>query len=182
MYFNRTICSIIAIYNSLYSVKIILLYGVKYEIVFFTSVHQICGPGSLVSIVTGYELDGPGSNLGGGGIFRTCPDRPWGPPNLLYNGYRVFPGSKKRSGRDAGPSTLLVPWSRKRRTLPLLPLRVVGPVQSLSACTSVYFTFFALILRHYRKRFASGAVFLSRYKCICSLKLNQQTNTLLLPT
>ena len=20
------------------------------------------------------------------------PDRPWGPPNLLYNGYRVFPG------------------------------------------------------------------------------------------
>jgi hypothetical protein len=25
-------------------------------------------------------------------IFRTCPDRPWGPPSLLYNGYRVFPG------------------------------------------------------------------------------------------
>jgi len=25
-------------------------------------------------------------------IFRTYPDRPWGPPSLLYNGYRVFPG------------------------------------------------------------------------------------------
>jgi len=30
----------------------------------------------------------------GGEIFRTRPDRPWGPPNLLYNGYRVFPGGK----------------------------------------------------------------------------------------
>ena len=28
----------------------------------------------------------------GGKIFRTCPDRPWGPPHLLYNGYRAFPG------------------------------------------------------------------------------------------
>src|SRR5215510_13741196 len=36
-----------------------------------------------------------GSNLGGGAIFRTRPDRPWGPPSLLYNGYRVFPGVKR---------------------------------------------------------------------------------------
>ena len=26
--------------------------------------------------------------------FHTHPDRPWGPPSLLYNGYRVFPGGK----------------------------------------------------------------------------------------
>ena len=32
----------------------------------------------------------------GGEIFRTCPDRPWGPPSLLCNGYRVFPGGKER--------------------------------------------------------------------------------------
>jgi hypothetical protein len=25
-----------------------------------------------------------------GEIFHTRPDRPWGPPSLLYNGYRVF--------------------------------------------------------------------------------------------
>ena len=31
-----------------------------------------------------------GSNPGGGEIFHTRPDRPWGPPSLLYNGYRVF--------------------------------------------------------------------------------------------
>jgi len=35
-----------------------------------------------------------GSNPGGGEIFRPRPDRPWGPPSLLYNGYRVCPGGK----------------------------------------------------------------------------------------
>ena len=40
----------------------------------------------------------------GGDIFRTCPDRPWDPPSLLYNMYRVFPGGKERPGRDADPS------------------------------------------------------------------------------
>jgi hypothetical protein len=33
-------------------------------------------------------------------------------PSLLYNGYRVFPGSRKRPGRDADP--LLVPRSKNR--------------------------------------------------------------------
>ena len=43
-----------------------------------------------VGIVTRYGLDGPGWNPGGGEIFRTRPDRPWG----RYNVYRVFPGGK----------------------------------------------------------------------------------------
>ena len=30
------------------------------------------------------------SNSGGSEIFRACPDWPWGPPSLLYNGCRVF--------------------------------------------------------------------------------------------
>jgi hypothetical protein len=35
-----------------------------------------------------------------------CPDRLWGPPSLLYNGYRgPFPGGKARPGRDADHST-----------------------------------------------------------------------------
>jgi hypothetical protein len=37
-------------------------------------------------------------------IFRTCPDRHWGSPSLLYNMYRVFPGSKERPGRDSDHS------------------------------------------------------------------------------
>jgi hypothetical protein len=44
------------------------------------------GPGSVVGIATGYGLDGPGSNHVGGENFCTYPDRPWGPPSLLYNG------------------------------------------------------------------------------------------------
>jgi hypothetical protein len=33
-------------------------------------------------------------NPGGDKIFRNRPDRPWCPPSLLYNGYRIFPGGK----------------------------------------------------------------------------------------
>ena len=91
---------------------------------------------------TGWKVGG--SNPGGGEIFRTCPDRPWGPPSLLYNGYRVFPGGKERprGGGDADTSPLLVPLSRKSRAVPLLPPWAVGPVQSFSACTRVHFTFY----------------------------------------
>jgi len=68
-------------------------------------------------------------------IFCTCPERPWGPPSLLYNGYRVFPGVKSGRGVKLTPHPILVPWSRKSRAIPLLPLWAVQPVQSLSACT-----------------------------------------------
>jgi len=101
-------------------------------------------PGSSVGIATGYRLDGPGLNPRGGEIFRTYRDRPWGPPSLLYNGYRVFPRSKERPGRDADHHPLLVPWSRKNSAIPLLPLWTVRPVTSLSTCTKVHFTFFLL--------------------------------------
>jgi hypothetical protein len=72
---------------------------------------QICsgtklysGLGSVLGIATAYGWTVRGSNPSGGEIFRTCPDRPWGPPSLLYNGYRVFPAGKVRPGRDADPS------------------------------------------------------------------------------
>jgi hypothetical protein len=101
----------------------------------------LCGPGSVVGIATGYGLDGPESNPGGGEIFRTSPDRPWGPPSLLYKRYRLFPGSKERPGRTVtlAHHPLLMPWSRKSRAIPLLPLRAVWPEQSLSACTRMHF-------------------------------------------
>jgi hypothetical protein len=63
-----------------------------------------CGPGSSVGIAIGYGLDGPEIESRWGEIFRTCPDRPWGPPSLLYNGYWVFPEGKERPGHDADPS------------------------------------------------------------------------------
>jgi hypothetical protein len=48
-----------------------------------------------------------GRNACGGEIFRTCPDRLWGPPILLYNGYRLSLPGVKRSGRgvDHPPSS-----------------------------------------------------------------------------
>ena len=62
-----------------------------------------------------------------------------------------FPGVKSGRGVTLTPHPLLVPWSWKRRAIPLLPLWAVHPVQSpsactgctlpyLSACTRVYFT------------------------------------------
>ena len=47
------------------------------------------------------------------------------------------------------PHPLLVQWSGKSRAIPLLPLWAVRPVQSLSACTRVTFTFFLpLYVKH----------------------------------
>jgi len=59
---------------------------------------------AIVGIETGYGLDGLAIESRWGEIFRICPDRPWGPPSLLYNGYWFFPGGKERPGRDADPS------------------------------------------------------------------------------
>jgi len=53
-------------------------------------------------LATGWTVRG--SNPGGFEFFHMCLDRPWGPPSLLYNGYRVFPGCKEGPGRDADPS------------------------------------------------------------------------------
>jgi hypothetical protein len=76
------------------------------------------GPGSSVGITV------RGSNPGGDEIFRTCTDRTWGPPSLLYNGYRIFPRGRKRPRRDADPS---LPSSaevyKQSRAIPLLSLR-----------------------------------------------------------
>jgi len=60
-------------------------------------------------------------------------------PASCTMGTGSFPGGKERPERDADPSPLLVPWSRKSRTITLLPLWALRPVQSLSACTRVNF-------------------------------------------
>jgi hypothetical protein len=52
-----------------------------------------------------------------------------------------FPGVKSGRGVTLTPHHLLVPRSRKGRAIPLLPLWAGRPVQSLSACTRVHFTF-----------------------------------------
>ena len=72
------------------------------------------GRDSSVGIATRYGLDGLGSYPGGGEIFRTRPDRPWGPTRLLYNVQTVpFPGLKRPgSGVNHTPSSSAVAKER----------------------------------------------------------------------
>ena len=52
---------------------------------------------SVQRLSTGWTARG--SNPGVGEIFRIRPDRPWGPPILLYNDYRVSYPWEIRQGR-----------------------------------------------------------------------------------
>ena len=61
---------------------------------------------SAFGIETRYRLDGTGiESRWKSEIFRTRPDRPWGPPSLLYNGYRVIPGGKAAGRSVEHPPT-----------------------------------------------------------------------------
>ena len=56
---------------------------------------------SVQRLTTGWTVRG--SNPGGARFFAR-PNRPWGPPSLLYNGYQVFPGR----AADHSPSSSAV--------------------------------------------------------------------------
>ena len=56
-------------------------------------------------------------------------------------GTAPFPGVKSGRGVTLTPYPFIVPWSWKGRAIPLLLLWAVRPVQSLSACARVTFTF-----------------------------------------
>jgi len=62
-------------------------------------------------------------------------------PAFCTMGTVSFPGVKSGWGMTLTLHPLLMPRSRKSRAIPLLPLWAVRPVQSLSACTRVHFTF-----------------------------------------
>jgi len=52
-----------------------------------------------------------------------------------------FPGVKSGRGVTLAPNSLLGPWSRKGRDIPLVPLWAARTVQRLSVCTGVHFVF-----------------------------------------
>jgi hypothetical protein len=78
-------------------------------------------------------------------------------PASCTMGTGSFPGVKSGRGVTLTPHPLLVTWSRKGRSIPLLPLWAVRPVQSLSACTRVHFTFLPLC-------FQTPSYYLSAYE------------------
>jgi hypothetical protein len=103
--------------------------------------HQ-CGPGSSVCISNGYGLDGPGINSRWRQDFPHKSRPALGThPACCRMGAGSFRGVKCGRGVMLTPHSLLVPWSRRSRVIPLLSLWTVRPVQSLSACTTVHFTF-----------------------------------------
>ena len=105
------------------------------------------GPGSSVgTIATGYGLDGPGieSRLGGARFSAPVQTGPGTHPASCTMGTRSFRAVKSGRGVTLTPHPLLVPWSRNSRAIPLLPLWAVRPVQSLSGCTRVHFTFYLI--------------------------------------
>jgi len=100
------------------------------------------GPGSVVSIATGYGLDGPGIESRWGARFSApVQTGPGAHPASCAMGTGSFLEVKSSRGVTLTPHPLLVPWSWKSRAIPLLPLWAIQPVQSLSACTRVHFTF-----------------------------------------
>jgi hypothetical protein len=98
--------------------------------------------GSVVGIATGYGLDGRGiESRWGRNFLAPVQTGPGAHPAYCTMGHGSFPGVKSGRGVTLTPHPLLVPWSRKGRAIHLLPLWSVRPVQSLSVCTRVHFTF-----------------------------------------
>jgi hypothetical protein len=78
----------VSLRNAFFKQNLVLLVYVVYIMYFFMVRAGIAQ--SVPRLATGLTVRG--SNPGVGEIVHTRPDRPWGPPNLLYNGYQVFPG------------------------------------------------------------------------------------------
>jgi len=103
------------------------------------------GPDSSVGTATGYGLDDPGIESRWGARFSAPVQTGTGAhPASRTMGTGSFPWVKSGKGMTLTPHTLLVPWLRKSRAIPLLPLWAVRSVQSLSASTRVHFTFFSV--------------------------------------
>jgi len=90
---------------------------------------------SSVGIATHCGLDGPGIESRWGEIFHTRSDRLCGPPSLLYNGYRVFPGDKA-AGACRWPPTPSSAEFKER-----VELYLYSRSWAIVACSRVNFTF-----------------------------------------
>jgi hypothetical protein len=113
-----------------------------------TVVYHCCGPGSIVGIATGYELDGPGIESRRGRDFPHLSRPALGPTQPPV---QLVPGlsrGKERPGREADPSPPSSAVVKKGQSYTSTPQWAVRPVQSISACTNtmVHFTFTLLFI------------------------------------
>jgi len=94
------------------------------------------GPGSVVGIATELRSGRSGDRIPVGARFSApVQTGPGAHSASCAMGTGSFPGVKCGRSVTLTPHPLLVPWSRKSRAIPLLPIWAVQPVQSLSACT-----------------------------------------------
>jgi hypothetical protein len=108
----------------------------------FLDLHVLCGRDSSVGIAAGYGLDGLGIESRWRRDFSApVHTGPGAHPASYTMGTGSFPGIKSGRGLTLTPHSLLVPWSRKSRAIPLIPVWAVRPIQSLSACTRLHVTF-----------------------------------------
>jgi len=68
-------------------------------------------------------------NPGRGEIFHTCPNHPWVPPSLLYNGYQIFSGGKRPGCGVDHPSPSSTEVKERVELLSYSPFGLLRPVQ-----------------------------------------------------
>jgi len=101
---------------------------------------------TMCRLATGWIVRG--SHPGGvAGFSAPVQIGPGAHPASCTMGTGSFLGVKSGRGVTLTTHPLLVPQSRKSRAIPLLPLWAIQPVQSLSACTRVHFTFFTTMCK-----------------------------------
>ena len=84
---------------------------------------QIVGRDSSVGMATRYGLHGPGIEPRWGARL-SAPDQPWGPPRLLYNGYRVFTEGKATGAWRWQPT---IPSAKVKERVELYVYSISGP-------------------------------------------------------
>jgi hypothetical protein len=120
------------------------------------SVNGVYGQCSVVVIATGYGLDGPGVDSRWEARYSApVQTGPGVHPASCTMGTGSFPRVNSGRGVTLTPHPLREPWSRKSTAINLLPLPDARPVQSLSACTRVTFTFTLM-------------VYMGKYRSVCA--------------
>jgi hypothetical protein len=95
-------------------------------------------------------------------FFALIQTGPGAHPASCTMGTEFFPGVNSGQGVTLTSHLRLLPWSRKSRAIPLLPLWAVRPVRGLSACTRVHFTLYHIKTQ---KIFCERNL-LNTYRCI----------------
>jgi hypothetical protein len=107
--------------------------GANFSAANYDAVYPLRGPGSSFGVATPLRVGRSEDRIQVGARFSApVQTGPGSHPTSCTMGNGSFPAVKSGRGVTLNSHFLLVPWSRKSRPTPLLTLRAVQPVQSLS--------------------------------------------------